>query len=156
MTDHPETIMNALRRIVQALRRTAAAGGGPLTGAQALVLRHIGARPGLSVNELAGLTFTGQSTVSEVVGRLEAGGFLHRRRAADDGRRVELWLTPAGEAAVAGATAPAQEQLIAALASLPPDTLAALAAGLEDWTAAAGLADLPPVMFFEPGPEGAA
>lgn len=156
MTDHPETIMNALRRIVQALRRSGGPGDGPLTGAQALVLRHIGARPGLSVNELAGLTFTGQSTVSEVVGRLEAGGLLDRRRAAEDGRRVALWLTPAGEAAVAGVAAPAQESLIAALATLPPQTLAALAGGLEAWTAAAGLADLPPVMFFEQGPEGAA
>lgn len=144
--------MDSLRRIVQTLRRSSARTEqtAPMTGAQALVLRHVGAREGLSVNDLAGLTFTHQSTVSEVVGRLEASGLLIRRRAVEDGRRVELELTDAGRAAQASLETTAQEDLMKALNRLPKATLAALAAGLGAWTTEAGLGGEPAVMFFEP------
>ncbi|MDE3241040.1 MAG: winged helix-turn-helix transcriptional regulator [Paracoccaceae bacterium] len=152
MSDDAQVIMDSLRRIVQALRRSSVRTEqiSPMTGAQALVLRHVGAREGLSVNDLAGLTFTHQSTVSEVVGRLEAAGLLIRRRAADDGRRVELQLTDAGRAVQADLESTAQEGLMEALNRLPIVTLKALATGLEAWTVEAGLGVEPAVMFFEP------
>ena len=121
-----------------------------LTGAQALVLTHVGARDGLSVNDLAGLTFTHQSTVSEVVGRLEASGLITRRRAADDGRRVVLRLTEAGRAALGIVETTAQETLMLALHRLPAGTRSGLAEGLEAWVDEAGLGQEPAVMFFEP------
>lgn len=152
MSDEPQIIMDALRRIVQALRRSSVHTEqiSPITGAQALVLRHVGTREGLSITDLAGLTFTHQSTVSEVVGRLEAAGLLTRERAADDGRRVVLRLTDNGSEAMKTVEMPAQEQLIRALERLPRDTLVSLAVGLGAWTAEAGLGVEPPVMFFEP------
>lgn len=154
-----QIIMDSLRRIVLALNRSSQSirTATPLTGAQALVLHHVGRRPGLSLGELAGLTFTLPSTVSEVVSRLESEGFLTRHRAATDGRRLELHLTDAGRAAVAGVETTAQEQLMTALATLPDAPRQALAQGLSAWVRQAGLADAPPVMFFEPeaGAEGA-
>lgn len=156
MSDEAQIIMDSLRRIVQALRRSSVRTEqvSPMTGAQALILRHVGARDGLSINDLAGLTFTHQSTVSEVVGRLEALGLLSRRRAPDDGRRVELQLTEAGRAAQQTVETTAQEGLMEALNRLPRRTLASLAAGLEAWTVEAGLGEEPAVMFFEPETRG--
>lgn len=144
--------MDALRRIVTALHRSSlrARDRTRLTGAQTLVLRHVGARPGLSLGELAGLTFTQPSTVSEVVARLEAEGYLTRRRSAEDGRRIELDLTRRGAGAVPDLEMTAQERLMAALRALPAPVRQSLAAGLQVWVAEAALDDTPPVMFFEP------
>ena len=79
----PQIVMDSLRRIVQALRESTRQSerlSGP-TPAQLLVLKRIEEQDGLSVNELAALTFTHQSTVSEIVGRLETRGLLRRERA---------------------------------------------------------------------------
>ncbi|OIQ77565.1 MarR family protein [mine drainage metagenome] len=151
MPSDPQTIMDALRRIVQALRQSSAHSeqSSNVTGAQALVLKHVAAREGLSVNELAGLTFTHQSTVSEVVSRLENRGLVVRVRAQDDGRRCELRLTDDGKAAVRNTTVTAQEKLMLALQELPPRTVSDLANGLEALIGAAGMAEEPPIMFFE-------
>lgn len=147
----PQTIMDALRRIVQALRQSSAhvEQRSNVTGAQALVLKHIAAREGLSVNELAGLTFTHQSTVSEVVSRLEGKGFVQRVRAKDDGRRCELRLSAEGRVAVQTMIVTAQERLMQALQEMPPNIVSDLASGLEALITAAGLADDAPIMFFE-------
>ena len=144
--------MDSLRRIVQALRQSSAHSeqSTHLTGAQALVLKHIAAREGLSVNDLAGLTFTHQSTVSEVVSRLETAGLVRRTRAPEDGRRWQLHLTEAGKTIAQKATETAQEKLMRGLQGLPPQTVAQLSIGLDALIAAAGLADQPPLMFFEP------
>jgi hypothetical protein len=53
MPSDPQVIMDALRRIVQALRQSSAhcEKSSGITGAQALVLKHVAAGEGLSVNE---------------------------------------------------------------------------------------------------------
>ncbi len=152
MSSDAQTIMDALRRIVQALRQSAAQSqeSSNTTGAQALVLKHVAAREGLSINDLAGLTFTHQSTVSEVVSRLESRGLLVRERAAEDGRRVELHLTDTGRALAGMAILTAQEKLMGALQGMPPPLLRQLAQGLDALIGAAGLSEEAPVMFFEP------
>jgi DNA-binding MarR family transcriptional regulator len=147
----PRSIMDSFRRIVQALRKSSSlceqATG--LTGAQTFVLKQIAAHDGLSLNELAALTFTHQSPMAEVVRRLEGKRLVTRGKSPDDGRRLELRLGPAGRAALAPAATTAQENLVRAIATLPPETAAQLAQGLERLIAAAGLSDHPPVMFFE-------
>ncbi|MEO8244200.1 MAG: MarR family winged helix-turn-helix transcriptional regulator [bacterium] len=154
MLSDRQTIMDALRRIVQALRQSSAHSeqSSNVTGAQALILKHVAAREGLSINELAGLTFTHQSTVSEVVSRLESRGLVQRTRAQDDGRKCELRLTDDGRAATRSTTITAQEKLMQALQDLPPDTIAQLAHGLEALIDAAGLDAEPAIMFFETQP----
>lgn len=149
--EHPKMVMESLRRIVQALRQSAlhseAASG--LTGAQALVLRTIGDHQGASVNDLAALTFTHQSTVSEVIAKLEARGLARRERSAEDGRKTAVWLTTPGAGILNTSPATANEKLMKAVTTLPPDTLAQLAVTLEALTQAAGLTGQPARMFFE-------
>ena len=147
-----ERAMNALRRVVRALRMSNAAvqRGCGVSGAQLLVLRAIVARPGCSIADLMATTFTNQSTVSEVVARLVDRGLVRRRAAPDDRRRAILTPTPAAEQLVRSAPGTVQADLIAALGRLPADTRHALADGLGQWITAAGLDDVIPAMFFEP------
>jgi DNA-binding MarR family transcriptional regulator len=144
--------MDSIRRLVQALRslglRSERDFG--VTAAQLFVLRRIAADPGLSLAELARQTLTRESSVSEVVARLVAGGFVERRHAVDDRRRLELRLAPAGERIVAVAPETVQERLVDAFRALPDDARRALSRGLSAWLVAAGLDHLPASMFFEP------
>lgn len=144
-------VMDSLRRIVQALRestRQSEQASGP-TPAQLLVLKRIEAQDGLSVNELAALAFTHQSTVSEIVSRLETRGLVRRERAASDGRRVELHLTDEGRMVLETSPSSAHEKLMQAVSSLPPQTLSDLAQGLDALIHAARLSDQPAAFFFE-------
>ena len=151
--EHSRIILDQLRRIVQALRQSSSdsetAFG--LNGAQAWVLRAIADNPGASVNAVAALTFTHQSTVSEIVAKLEIKGMVTRARSPDDGRKVELRLTPDGARVVAGGLRSGNEMLMAAVQSLPAETAAGLALGLTALADAAGLSDRPVRMFFEDG-----
>ncbi len=143
--------MESLRRIVQALRQSALHSEtvSGLTGAQALVLRTIGDHEGASVNDLAAATFTHQSTVSEVIAKLEARGLARRARSPEDGRKTAVTLTPEGRQILAASPPTANEKLMKAVTGLPPDTLAQLAATLHALTTAAGLTQAPARMFFE-------
>ena len=156
MTAPAHTVMNALRRIVQGLRQSAAYSEKTtgLTAAQLLVLKQVAAHDGqsshgMSVNALAAATFTHQSTVSEVVSRLELKGFVQRDRAADDARRVEVSLTPNGHAVLEVNPSSASDRLMQAVKALPPETLEGLATGLDALIRTAGLTDEAAVLFFE-------
>jgi DNA-binding MarR family transcriptional regulator len=149
-----QLIFDSLRRIVQALRQSTAQAeqSAGLTGAQIFVLKQIRANPGLSVNDLAALTCTHQSTVSEAAGRLEVRGLIVRRRSAHDGRRHELSLSPQGESALGSGFETAQERLLRAIAQLPAPVTAQLAEGLGALIEAAGLTGPPPALFLDEAP----
>ena len=151
MTTSAHTVMNALRRIVQGLRQSAAYSEKTtgLTAAQLLVLKQVAAHDGLSVNALAAATFTHQSTVSEVVARLELKGFVQRERATQDARRVEVHLTPNGRALLSINPSSASDRLMQAVKSLPAETLDGLAVGLDALIRQAGLTEEAAVLFFE-------
>ncbi len=148
---HAQLILDSLRRIVQALRQSSAQAekSAGLTGAQIFVLKQIRANPGLSVNELAALTCTHQSTMSEVAGRLEARGLITRRKSEKDGRRVELSLSAGGETTLGSGFETAQEKLLRAIAQLPEPATAQLANGLTALIEAAGLTGPPPALFLD-------
>jgi DNA-binding MarR family transcriptional regulator len=147
-----ERAMNALRRLVRALRVSTVAvhRTSGISGAQLFVLRALVERPGQSMRDLVARTLTSQSTVSEVVARLIARDLVTRRAAPHDGRRAVLNPTPAGRALVRAAPPTVQAGLIEALQRLSPGSRTALADALEQWLAIAGLTDVPPAMFFEP------
>jgi len=151
MDSRPQQVMDALRRIVQAVRQSSAQfeRSTGLTAAQILILKHVAANAGASINDLAAETLTHQSTVSEVAGRLEAKGLLVRARSSEDGRRRELQITDAGQAALSMSTETIQETLMRAMASLPAETLDCLVTGLDALIAAAGLGSGPAPMFLE-------
>jgi DNA-binding MarR family transcriptional regulator len=144
--------MNALRRLVSALRSSGAAASGELkmSVAQLFALRTIGQQPGLSMTDLAAATLTTASAVSEVVSRLVARKFVHRDTDPMDHRRTLLHLTPDGRRLYAGLERTLPERLAAALSSMKPEQRTALADGMEAWVALAGLGDVGPSMFGEP------
>src|SRR6478736_823397 len=91
-------VLDSLRRIVQALRAgTRDAGRGALSTAQLFALEQIARHPGASINDLADLTFTHQSSVSVVVQRLVERRLVVRLPSAVDRRRSQLEVTPAGQ-----------------------------------------------------------
>jgi DNA-binding MarR family transcriptional regulator len=148
--------LDAVRRIVQGLR----AGGGDgsrrarLSSAQLFALQQIGEHPGASVNDIAALTFTHQSSVSVVIQRLVGRRLVARVTAADDRRRQRLELTAKGRALLRSAPVAVQEQLIAAIAGLTPGDRRVLSRALTRVARAvapAGARPHPPMFFEEPG-----
>ena len=67
-----------------------------VTGPQRLVLRLVGRFPGIPAGELSALLHVHPSTVTDIVQRLERGGWLRRRVDARDRRCVLLGLTERG------------------------------------------------------------
>lgn len=68
-----------------------------LSERQASVLDHLTADKGIALKELAAHQGVTASTMSLMVDRLVAGGWVERERDAQDARRVRLRLTAAGE-----------------------------------------------------------
>jgi DNA-binding MarR family transcriptional regulator len=69
-----------------------------LTIAQRFSLLLIGRTPGISASELAAIMHLHRGTLSGVLRRLEAAGYLTRTADPRDARRAGLTLTPAGRA----------------------------------------------------------
>jgi DNA-binding MarR family transcriptional regulator len=69
-----------------------------ITGPQRLVLRVVGRFPGISASELAHVVRLHPSTITGVIQRLVAKGWIERRRDPTDTRRVQLLLKPSAVA----------------------------------------------------------
>ena len=144
-------IMDALRRLVQALRLSSRAAETRLgiSGAQLFVLQRLAERPAQAIRDLADRTFTHQSSVSVIVKRLADRRLLARKRSPDDGRRVEIVLTPAGRSLIRRVPQTPQAQITAALRRLPTAQRQALARSLMVLARDMGLDDPAPALFFE-------
>jgi len=143
--------LDAIRRIVRMLRVSARASEEQLglSGARLFVLQQLAEAGPCSINELAERTFTHQSSVSVVVRRLIEGGLASRRPSPEDGRRVEVSLTPEGQALLRTAPPMAQARLIAGLRGLEPERRTALAEGLTALVRELGLDAQTAPLFFE-------
>ncbi|HEX3806831.1 MAG TPA: MarR family transcriptional regulator [Gaiellaceae bacterium] len=86
-----------LRRFLRRSEDAARAAG--ITPRQHLLLLQIAGAPGASttVSELVTTLALTQSAVTELVQRAEAAGLVRRATSKEDGRIVDLTLTPAGE-----------------------------------------------------------
>jgi MarR family transcriptional regulator, lower aerobic nicotinate degradation pathway regulator len=144
-------ILDALRRVTRHIRKADRQAEQRLgiSGAQLFTLEQLGRSPAQSVNELAELTRTHQSSVSVVVSRLVQRGLAARRQAADDARRVELRITAAGQALLRRSPASPQARMIAALERMPSSAREKLAELLENMVREMGAAMEPAAMFFE-------
>lgn len=69
-----------------------------LTYPQYVVMLVLWEREGLMVSELGDRLFLDSGTLTPLLKRLEANGFITRRRDADDERRVKIHLTSLGQA----------------------------------------------------------
>jgi DNA-binding MarR family transcriptional regulator len=143
--------LDAIRALVGALARSARSveRRTGVTTAQLFVLRQLAESDTLSLGEIADRTLTRQSTVSVVVARLVAQGLVRRDRAADDRRRLELSLTPAGRRLLARAPEPTTGRLLTALDELTNDQLQSLSAGLNALIAVLGVESRGAGMLFE-------
>jgi DNA-binding MarR family transcriptional regulator len=149
------TVMDAIRRLVRLLRVSARASEGlvGISGAQLFVLQQLAAAGPCSINELAGRTSTHQSSASVVVSRLIERGLASRRPSAEDGRRVEVSLTPEGQELLRTAPPMAQGLLISGLRRLEPAQRTALAEGLAALVRELGLdAEAAPLFFEDEAP----
>jgi DNA-binding MarR family transcriptional regulator len=77
-----------------------------VSNAQLLVLEAASMRPGISINELAQITRTHQSSVSSVVAALRDRGYVDVRRGLEDFRVVRIRLKRRGRDVVKKAAAP--------------------------------------------------
>lgn len=147
-------LLDSLRRIVRHLRLVASeseakAGVAP---AQLFVLSRLAAGPASSIRELAERTMTDPSSVSVVLTKLEARGFIARTPDPDDKRRVQLSLTKAGRAALTRSPELPQVHLLAAIEALPPARRRAMVVGLQELVLALGADTTKPELFFENEP----
>jgi MarR family transcriptional regulator, organic hydroperoxide resistance regulator len=101
-----------------------------ISGAQLWALGEIDAQPGLRVSELTQKMSLHQSTVSNLVERLNSAGLLRRVREVGDNRVVRLRLTSAGKKVVARAPKPARGVLPDALENLDQRSLKKLSSSL--------------------------
>jgi DNA-binding MarR family transcriptional regulator len=146
--------LDAFRLIVQALRVGAREGErrAGLSSAQLFALQRIAENPQASINDLAALTFTHQSSVSVVIQRLVGRRLVAKVAAADDRRRQLLEVTAKGSRALQRAPEAMQQRLIASVAALPAADRRALARSLRAIAvtiAPATLAAHPPMLFEE-------
>jgi DNA-binding MarR family transcriptional regulator len=120
-----------------------------VSAAQLFVLRELAAVPNRSVRDLAAVTMTTHSTVSQVVGQLTTKKLVTRTTDKLDKRRSVLRLTRQGAALLRKAPRAVQEDLIDGFALLTPSQRRALATGLEKWLTASGLSGAPPALLFD-------
>lgn len=113
--------LRALRRVLRATetgsRQLASATG--LTPSQLLVLREIHSRGSATPSAVAQALQFSQATITAIVDRLVALGFVQRQRAERDKRQIHLTLLPDGSKALADAPDPLQKRFTDRFADLP-------------------------------------
>src|SRR4051794_36665843 len=133
--------LNALRRMVRGLRTAAESVERQLSvsAARLFVMKELAQMPNQSVKDLAALTMTTHSTVSQVVSQLVGKRLVTRTPDPADARRAVLRLTRQGTDLLKKSPRPIQEDLIRGFGGLRPSERRALANGLERWLEASGL-----------------
>lgn len=120
-----------------------------VTNAQLFLLQQIRDGREITVNELAALAMTSQSTVSIVLSRLERKGLVKRARSPADGRRVILALTSVGKQLLRRAPEPATSEVIHALRRLKREEMRSVCRGLRALGRELGFDFGTPTMLFE-------
>ena len=143
--------INALRRMVRGLRAAAEAVERDLkiSAAQLFVMTELSQLPEQSVKDLAAVTMTTHSTVSQVVGQLLAKGLVTRTVDPTDARRSVLRLTRQGASLLRRSPRAIQQDLIEGFLNLRATERRGLANGLEKWLEASGLGSVPSSMLFD-------
>lgn len=112
-----------------------------VSGAQLWLMWEVHERPRSRVSDIAQALSIHQSTVSNMLDKLERRALIVRRRSRSDQREVQLRLTARGRAVVALAPGPARGVLTEALSTVPPRTLESLDASLDEVIGAMMLRD---------------
>ena len=91
-----------------------------LPGAQMWALHEVAQADGLSVGELAQRLRVHQTTMSNLLNRLELGGLVRKGRSPEDQRIVQVHLAAAGRKALARSASPARGLLPDVLDEMSP------------------------------------
>jgi DNA-binding MarR family transcriptional regulator len=144
-------ILNAFRKIVQGLRVSSRRAEDELglSGAQLFVLQILSERDKATINELADLTCTHQSSVSTVVSRLVKSRLVERRQSEADARKYEVSLTLRGEALLRNQFPTAQKFLFQAVQKLSAKEQKQLVNTLDKIIEDSGFSQFVPNLFFE-------
>jgi DNA-binding MarR family transcriptional regulator len=118
-------VYGSVRRHSSQVRRSSG-----LSGSQAWILHELAGTPGLGIGVLAERLSVHQSTMSQLVKKLQRAGYVHKARVRDDQRRVGLYLSSKGTRAVRRTPRPAEGVLPSALGSLSDASLRKLHANL--------------------------
>jgi DNA-binding MarR family transcriptional regulator len=105
--------------------------GTNLTFQQYLALAHIGERGPCAVNDLRAAMGIAQSTASELVTRLERGGFVTKERDPRDARSLRVELAPKGREAIRKRRRAAKEFYKDLFAHLTDDDSSEMVSALE-------------------------
>lgn len=115
-----DEVLIAIRRVIRAIdlhsRQLNQVYG--LTGPQALVLKEVSSRRGITAGELARRVSLSQATITDIVKRLEQRGYVARIRDLTDRRKVMLEITLAGKKLVKAAPPLLQERFTERFAQL--------------------------------------
>ncbi len=101
-----------------------------IPGAQLWALHEVAQADGLRVGELALRMRIHQTTVSNLLNRLDASGLVRKSRSPDDQRIVHVNLSAAGRKALKGVAAPARGLLPNVLDAMTPAQLRKVHDGL--------------------------
>ncbi|MHB1092346.1 MarR family winged helix-turn-helix transcriptional regulator [Thiobacillus sp.] len=114
-------IFGAVRQHYQAVEKACG-----VSGAQIWAMSALLQTPGMKVSELAQALSIHASTASNLLDKIEKAGLVRRERSSTDQRVVRLYLTDAGEKALAKAPQPLTGILTHALGQLPDEVLVRL------------------------------
>lgn len=101
-----------------------------LPGAQLWALHEVASADGSTVGELAQRLRMHQTTMSNLLSRLESQEMVRRERSPDDRRIVHIHITPAGRRTLRRAPGPARGLLPKVLDEMSPAQLRKVHAGL--------------------------
>jgi DNA-binding MarR family transcriptional regulator len=121
-----EALRPGLLRVSRRLRREAQKAG--LSALDVQLMAIIQKHPGVGAAELAEREQMTRPSMSGHVKRMSTAGWIIRDPTADDGRRVGLRLSPAGEQALEAIRQRRNDWLAERLLAVGPDARAALAA----------------------------
>jgi len=120
-------VVRSVKRHYRAVERSCG-----VSGAQLWAMAEIAATPGIKVGQLAKELAVHQSTVSNMLDRLEELELIARKRVADDQRVVQVFLTPTGVKTIKTAPRPAVGVLQQALSAMSERRLKSLHEHLEE------------------------
>ena len=133
LDDRSSTTLVALRRILRATEmsaRTLARESG-LTTAQLLVLQAVAQSGAGTPKAIASETGVSQATITALLDKLEAKGFVLRRKSDQDRRQTFVLLTEAGRDALSSAPDPLQDRFVESFEQLPDWERSMILAALE-------------------------
>lgn len=109
-----EELLVALRKVIRAIdmRSRQLNKDVGLTGPQLLVLQEVGKNPGIMVKQIAQSINLSPATITSILDRMEARALVNRVRSTEDKRKVGVFLSETGQAALAAAPLPLQEHFL--------------------------------------------